>query len=265
MSNFEGIQNKFPTGKQRKESINFNARKTEVLKNINLEQYYSWLDSCLDSNPEGSSFFRSFRDIIPSTESSLGEYIEKILSERRGNAIGVEFGGPGKELFKGFSKNFFNQSVGVTLVDYTDKKEKTQNHTVLEGNIFSPDTYIALNNLLEGKKVDLIIERMAKGLENVPSAPHMIGIILQKWYELLNDGGIMFVQTPVVFNTLLDKWANMIQKDYADVLEFDYKKGVWNDNAIGSVFRLHKLPNAPIELPFLNIKTVYNTPKYSPS
>jgi len=207
----------------------------------------------------------------------MRSYIESSLDGKRGKALGIEFGGIGSNLFRGFSKGFFKETFGITLADhrkkwqakldeYKNSKHKLD-HNAIEGDILCDDLYNNLEEKLNGQKVDLIIERMFLGLEFMPAEPYKLSKILEKWYEMLNEGGIMFVQPPVVFNNLLDKWAEMLHEKYSSTIEFQHEKGI--HDAAGedegySAFRLRKLTGAPKELPFLDPRTVATTEKWIP-
>ncbi len=264
----------FPKGQERKKTVERIAQEAARFKDIGeIEildlEHYTWIDSPLDSSNEGS-FVNSFKDLLPKGEVSLRNYIETALKERKGSAIGVEFGGIGSRLFRGFTPDFFARSIAVSLLDHRgwahqlarlEERDRKIHHEVLEGNVFDPKTYESLNRWLNGEKVDLVIERMGQGLEFVPVEPYTIGRILQTWYNLLREGGFMFVQTPVVFNNLLEAWVAKIKNEFKDVIEIEYQKGNKDDNVPCSAFRLRKLPGAPGELLLLDPKVVGKIPK----
>lgn len=175
-------------------------------------------------------------------------------------------------MFRGFTPGFFTKSITVSLIDHRgwsselarlSERDKKINYEVLEGNIFDTETYKFLKQRLGSEKVDLIIERMGKGLEFVPIEPYTISKILQIWYNLLSEGGIMFSQTPVVFNNLLEIWIFKIQKEFKNIIEIEYQKGEKDDNGDTpcSAFRLRKLSGAPKELPLLDPRILRKIPK----
>lgn len=258
----EGI---FPTGKKRKNLIAANkeavAKFSEDGRYRIVENYhYTWIDSPLEG--DYSSFQHTFETVLPPGEQSLRQYIEKTLAPRKGDAIGIEFGGIGSRAFQGFSRGFFKKSVGVTLVDHRlpdtgrDQEDRRRNHLVMVGDILTPETYDSLRNLLNGEKVDLIVERMAKGLEFIPGEPYTAAKILKTWYALLREGGIMFVQVPIILNPILKPWIMKIRTNYAQTLEISFTKGSENSNSPSSALRIHKLPGAPEELPVLEPRMV---------
>ncbi len=226
---------------------------------------FDWKDSPL---VEGYGDISStFAPVLPEGAGNIKEYIEITLETREGNAVGVEFGGVGANLFSGFTPGFFKQTAGITLTDPALKilrpfRKKPETHEVLYGDITKDETYKSLQKLLGGKKVDLIIERMAGGLRFLPQEPFRLIKVLQTWYQLLNEGGIMFVQTPEVFDGLLLKWKEYLQNGEHASLEtqFDFtqpRRSPFNT----SIFRLRKLPGAPLELPLLDARVVRDTQK----
>jgi hypothetical protein len=268
--------NSFPSGKERKAAVRDSEDATYLYKKLveseteEKPRVYKWINSPADGGEyvegEGKPFAESFIGIIPNGEVSLSKYIEKSLYKKDGNAIGVEFGGVGSRLFSGFTPGFFDKSIGVSLVElrknkdliYSQEEDREINHEILIGNIFYHKTYELLNKSLGGAKIDLIISRMAGGLEFVPREPYAVSEILQIWYKLLSEEGIMFVQTPVFFNSLLIEWANKITREYKEVLEMQYKLGQHDANTYCSAFRIRKLPGAPLDLPLLHPKIVRN-------
>lgn len=267
---------KFPTGQKRKKEVSSKIELADEFEVTGLEKiikngHYTWVDSPLEetrSYIEGRSFSDSFSYVLPEKNIGLKQYIEKSLEARKGKAIGVEFGGIGSQLFSGFSPNFFAKSMGVTLVDQrthnNDEKSFQEdiriNHEILINNILKSETYEYLKKWLNHEKIDLIISRMAAGLEFIPLEPYTTSKILEIWYELLNDGGIMFVQVPVEFNKLLVLWVEMIQKKFSEVIEIQFIQNRNNNSAPGSCVRLRKLPGAPRKLPLLDPRTVNKIP-----
>ncbi len=271
----------FPQGKKEREDLlKLNHEKiSEGAKEDKLKfkenHHYGDIDSYLEKG--GTSFSYFFRNVLPEGQKNMKSYIESSLKERKGKALGIEFGGIGSNLFRGFSKGLFKGTFGVTLADHRNKIQKIKDttlnsinaldHKVVEGDILSDSLYDNLEQKLDNQKVDLIIERMFLGLEFMPAEPYKLSNILGKWYKMLNEDGIMFVQPPVIFNNLLDKWAEMLKKEYSDTIEFKYEKGIHDAGASDegySSFRLRKLKGAPAELPFLDPRTVAQTEKWIP-
>ena len=261
----------FSFGKeQRRKTIHDNAQKIRkflpVAEGKIRGGYYTWVDSRLDRSGgyKPASFFETFEGVIPKNYNNLQGYIEDALDSKAGHAVGVEFGGPGSNLFSDFTPGFFEESFGTTLIDHRDpikdvgyfERDKETHHTVIEGDILKPHIYRSIQKALNGRKADLIIERMGKGLEFIPTEPYFISDWVQLWYELLAERGLMLIQTPVVFNGLLKPWAEMLKEKYGNTLDPEYTIGVADDEIPSSTLRLRKIPGAPAELPMLDPWTV---------
>jgi hypothetical protein len=108
---------------------------------------------------------------------------------------------------------------------------------------------------LSGQKIDLIIERMMLGLDYLPPNPFVIFSIFQKWYEMLNEEGLMLVEIPPYFTklNLVDKWSDLLN-DLQKQNLIDYQIGHPAIN--NKVLRLIKRRGAPEKLPILTTKEV---------
>ena len=279
------IEERFPrTRKEREEVIKKSEEETAALVKGGVEALtnrYAVLNSPLDGK---NGFMESFRVLFQNKGRgedgkiiNLGQYIENSLpKEKIGKAVGIEFGGEGEEVFvRGFRKGVFKKTLGVTAVNSSPSIRKINEeprqlengdedtHQVLESGIFSSKTDSSIEEWLNGDKVDLILSRMLKGVEYVPAEPNKVAETFQKWYGMLSEGGMMFIQVPIVFNNLLKKWAKMIQEKYKGLIDLEYQLGE-RDRVTDWVtsFRITKLAGAPDTLPFLSAKEVRNTPKY---
>ncbi len=223
---------------------------------------YGSVDSALDSSASnnhsaGATMYSTFYQIIDHHES-LREYVENILQKHKGSAIGIEFGGLGINLFKSFTPGFFKQSIGVSLSDYRTedgslagtsykKYKDNREHNIIIGNLFKREVYNEIKMLIGDQKVDFIIERMLVGLQNVPRNFLVVMTILQKWYEMLNEEGIMLIEVPIFTNRVTDQWVKFLKSKHGKVLEvaFDPFRGA---------LKIHKLRGAPRQLPKFNLK-----------
>jgi hypothetical protein len=231
---------------------------------------YAYVNSTLDTTDEfgdwvEGSFFNTFHKTIEEYDS-LQEYIENILKEKKGEAVGIEFGGLGINLFKSFTPGFFKQSIGVSLSDYRTEDgslagasckeyKDSRKHDIIIGNIFDKDIYEKINKIIENKKVDFIIERMYGGLDNVPENYLIVMAILQKWYEMLNQGGVMFVEMPPFTIRVIQDWVALLQKStYKNELDVQFDE-------FRNALRIRKISNTLKQLPKLKlqeIKKAYN-------
>jgi hypothetical protein len=266
----EFLDGKLPFGKKARQNlIQTHERKIARVTSqgkLGIRARFSYTNSSLEAG--GSlldfPFAKAFEGVLPEGERSLRHYIEGILAHRKGEAIAIEFGGPGSQLFEGFSRDFFAKTAGVTLTDthiLSDQKNKNINsdHKVISGDILRPETYEVVSAWLEDQKLDLIIERMVAGWRLIPKEPYLLSRVLQTWYSLLREGGIMFIEIPEEFNLLLSPWADMLRTQYNQKLEIQTAIGALSKHGrlirrkqINTVFRLRKLSGAPSILPFLD-------------
>lgn len=222
-----------------------------------------------------SSFQITFACLLPEGEFSLKDYIERLLTRKRGAAIGIEFGGPGSNLFGDFSNGFFRQTAGVTLVDVrTDssrERDDERRHTVIAGNMFSSQTQQKVAKWLSGRKADVIFERMDGGLHLVPRDPRFLAEIANTWYQMLAEGGVMFIQIPRVLVPAIEAWKNFVEQKYPDQIQVQEKFCRVDYQFLGvqhseGLMRLNKLTGAPANLPLLPpriVRDLYRT--HSPS
>jgi hypothetical protein len=231
-----------------------------------LTDRFDYLDSKLD-NPDNNpddylSFEETFHSLLPK-EEGLRSYIEDSLKERAGEAVGIEFGGPGVNLFQGFTPGFFKKSIGVTLVDHYRSSAETERsygtHKILEGDIRSPETYEKIADELQGAKANLIIERLLGGWDYIENDLVLYGEILSKWYDLLADNGLLFAQVGPLRNTdsLFKKWDEILTEQYDSKVELTFQPDPYSSK----VFMIRKHPGAPEKLPLIPIRDLLKSGK----
>ncbi len=219
---------------------------------------YGIIDSSLDNTDfpmdKLTSFFATFQKVIDAP--TLKEYIESKLENKKGEAVGIEFGGLGIRLFRGFSDGFFKKTMAVSL---SNLKEKTSQNTKKDyfhnkgthhlfiGNIFDKDIYKKIKK--EASGVDLIIEKMIAGWDNIPKNPMILSAVLQMWWDMLNVNGIILAETPIAMAPLIKEWEKYLQNNYPDDIDIAF------DN-IGDVLRIIKLSDKLSKLPKLNMELV---------
>jgi len=141
------------------------------------------------------------------------------------------------------------------IVYLPDLSKKPDNHSIVVGDMFTRETKAELRKKLGSDKVDILIERLVGGHSSIPLDENWLFINLNNWYGLLNEGGVMFVESPI-FNDSpktmesYQKWISQIMKENKDNIEiqnelreFQYFKQAY--------LRLRKLPGAPANLPRL--------------
>lgn len=203
------------------------------------------------------SFDGFFKGTIPG-KVSLKTYVEKSLGDRAGKAIGIEFGGPGTALFSGFSEGFFARSLGVTLTDISrgSNSHSPKGHGMLFRDLRDEATQDNVDQWLNGQKADFIIEKMLGALNHAPKDPYYIARFILKWYSLLSEKGLMFVEIPRFMDVLARPWMDHVAQETEGTIDLSLKRG----NPLNSRFRIQKLPGAPAELPSLDpwqVKSAY--------
>lgn len=232
-------------------------------RDANWGTYYSPLDGQIKEGvfPISATFSRTLPEKYQSKSENdpvMKKYIEETLSmgEEKHPLTAVEFGGPGSNVFEGFTKNFFETTTGVCLEDIrsNDKKDedKANHHFVVSGDALDP-SYIEDNQTL--KKVlktlgtggvDLIICRMDGPLNHIVKNGAILDRIIRNWYEILNYNGFMFIQfdrggfdPDTVTIEAVEKWANELKKRFPEI-DIQLNEGA---------MRLHKKDGSPQYLP----------------
>lgn len=189
---------------------------------------------------------------ILNPEYSLRLYLKDNYSSKK--VVLLEMGGPGEQLAIDISEFLsIDQSAGVTLPIGLDRaryyeNSKTENwpdnHSIITGDMFLPKTKREISKWLNGKKVDVLIERMGGGLDLLPDNPVWLYKNLNHWYRLLNDNGVMFIEVPTFVESIQDQYSKWIDHLYKteDIynIEISCKSGS---------LRIKKLAGACINLP----------------
>ncbi|MEK7551019.1 MAG: hypothetical protein AAB532_00245 [Patescibacteria group bacterium] len=208
---------------------------------------------------EEYSYHATFRSVLPEG-TNLKTDIVGVLGDRKGEAIGIDLGGLGSRLFADFPKGFFAKTQGVVLFDSRSMLQCTDdtvsNHGVIVGDITTDKTRESVDRWLGGKKVDLIIERMMGGLDEIPHDLHFLQKQFSVLYDMLSEGGIMFIQVPKFATKLASLWVDAAREESLGTI--DVKQGIYHSNQYGSTvaLRIRKLPGAPRELPLISQREV---------
>lgn len=185
---------------------------------------------------------------------NIKEYIEDVLEKKRGKAIGIDFGGPGSWVFRGFEKGFLRRTLGVTLRDEREgedrKRDDINRHTVIGGNMFRPTTRKKIKQWLNGEKADLIFERMWGGHLHINYDIRFIREVLKQAYFILSEGGVMFLEHSLGRNPVagenIRKWVSHVNENYKGFIKIVLEPEFGN---YGGAFMLRKLKGAPEQLP----------------
>lgn len=135
--------------------------------------------------------------------------------------------------------------VGNDLLKYEDGRE----HNILIGNIFDRNVYKEIDNIVNDEKVNLILERMVAGFRNVPNSTMVIMAVLQKWYSMLSEEGLMLIEVLVFLTEVTERWVKILKSDYDEVLDVEFDLGQ-------GALRIQKLPDAPKKLPVLKLEEI---------
>lgn len=187
-------------------------------------------------------------------ERNFQKYFEKYYSEKKENMVGIELGGPGNSLFKDLQP-WFRKTLGLYKSESESKRTSLapKNHFPKKGDIFSRQGLKQVDIWLEGEKADFIIERMEGGWKVNGDAFILFEKYLKLWYERLDSGGLMLMQTPFIskdtdkkekFNNrygegAFTSWISYIKRNYEGVLDINFTE---------QAILIRKLENAPDKL-----------------
>lgn len=249
-----------PFGKQARATIvrQFEEERRVLVAGEAFGARFDWRDSMLSRDPfdPGASFEVSFERVLP-RRVRLREYIEQRLAPWAGHALGIEFGGCGSRLFRGFSEGFFERSIGVSLEDprcsdLVRAEDADRGHQVLLADIMHDETYAQLASVMASARAHLIVERLARGMECIPEEPHTAMNVFQRWYGMLAPGGLIFAHVPAYMSRMLMPWAELVRARCDGSIELQVATGTCDHRAdLSSVMLLSKNVQAPDRLPTL--------------
>lgn len=156
-----------------------------------------------DSSTE--SFDEFFKDVL-APYATIRDYVEAYYGVEKGVLVGVEYGGPARQLFEGLnSDKIFRKTVGFTLIDRRDEQEHAQDtlndHDVVEADVFFKDGVGGLSwRTVEewtktNGKPDIAIERMVQGVDLIRRADLFVAI-LKRWLSQISDHGTLLAEIP---------------------------------------------------------------------
>lgn len=241
-----------------------------------IPQSWEIKDSSLDDLGDKNSYEETFRKVVPPGFKNLRSYVETVLADRRGHAVGIDLGGPGRRVFsrrnwfRGFRRGFFERSLGLTLVDHRSEIEKLEDtmvgHDILEGNLLNPESGKIIERWLSGRKADVIFERLAGGLayEGTPADPYLILDRVQSWYSMLAPNGLMFLQVPEVMRPLMPGIVERISQIPTLQIMYDPRISRRSQNSarpdqvdhVHHAMSVRKFPGAPESVQLLSPRTV---------
>ena len=199
---------------------------------------------------------RSFRHLIPEEFPTMRAYIEQRFFEKRGAVVGMDIGGTGSALFRDFSPGFFVKSLGVVLADQREENTKQEDeelhHSVLEADAFSSKGWRNITSTLRGDTVDVLFERMYGGLVGMSADSHFLASLLERWYGLLGDEGVMFVELPHISSrksSSIVRWLYTMEHGKVPGVTVRYAASPYEEaGSLKMVMCLEKGPGAPESL-----------------
>jgi hypothetical protein len=201
----------------------FVAAEAQVDKNVVYESSGDWLlqDSPLLPDHENlmdRSFDSDFKGAYPEEYKNIKEYIESFFP---GGVVGIELGGRALKLFSAFRPDFIKKSLGVVLHDNRREEKKKSDsdqyplHEVISADLFSSKGKQLIQKWLEGEKADLVFERLdgPTGNKDGPHAtPEFMAAVFERWYQLLSDRAVMFIQSPMLESCDADDLEKKLEK-----------------------------------------------------
>lgn len=201
-----------------------------------------------------------FRAFAPPGQD-VRQYIERYLSEKTGEVIALDVGGPGSEAMYDFSPGFLTQSFGMALTDKRpdDKKARdlTRGHDIIPGDITAQGSeeeqsvWTRLDERLQGKKVDITFIRMGHGNEALPQIPYTMMELLNNVYTRTSETGIIMMQVPPLMHPLLEPWVAKVQQEHAEGMAVRTSEKIH-----GTYLEIKKNPGAPENIPVLSAREV---------
>lgn len=150
-----------------------------------------------------------------------------------------------RDLFKDV-KDGNKLGIAVSLSDRRSKFRKQADRKLgieqIAGDLMKSSTWNEIDKKLNGRKVDLIMERGELGLRYVPDSPKFLAIIVSKLWNLLSfENGTALLQLGNC--DVIKSWLNLLSERNIDAY--------FNVGISGSVLRIDKTLTSPAKLPFL--------------
>jgi len=216
-----------------------------------IEENKKSLTLTCDKWPVYGSLIESYEDDF---RPVLGSVSISSFVRRRSAPVVIDLMSPSDTLADLFMKFPNKPKLGIahSYRDRRDKEKLDRDEKLgikqVSGDILELETWNEIEETLDGKKADLIIERAIKGKDFITSDIRIHAVLLNKAWKLLsNDNGMLLAEVPHQrFDLLLrDKPITLF-----DWISFVKKKGV-NIDFNWHVLKLVKTSNSPQNLPFL--------------
>jgi hypothetical protein len=200
-----------------------------------------------------------FGGTLPEGSRDIKEYIEGELADVPEPTL-LEAGGTGRNLAGQFAEGFFVRTIGANLTD-TDaadfspqeiqEHDMVNSHAVVTGNMLTDEVKAELVAQNDGKKFDVIFERLFVGQETVPNEPFYVAQQAADYYDMLSDNGIMFAQVMPAHADMIAAWKTEVDNNYPGLeVEIDTVLGTY------PVVRIQKREGAPAHLPLFHARSI---------
>ncbi len=177
------------------------------------------------------------------------------LVKKKSSPVVIDLMAPSDTLASLFRKIPHKSKFGIAL-SYIDrrstnkfKRDEKLGIKQLAGDILGVTTWKEIEETLNGRKADLIMERAIGGKMTITSNVRVHAVLLNRVWKLLsNDYGILLVEMPSCGNNFL---LNNKIRNLSDWLSLLKEKEIGVVCAGNGTMKLTKTPNSPKELPFL--------------
>jgi len=180
----------------------------------------------------------------------LDENIKDLLKNRK-NPVVIDLMSPTDAIYSLFLEIPDKKKLGlaVSLEDMRKRKKKNRdaemNIKEIAGDLMKSSTWDTIEEELDGRKADLIMERAVDGLECIPQNPKLYAILLNKAWKLLSkDGGILLAEFPGIYDIQVWRLIAGLRKNE------DRSMMSLKDDYGSCYLQLVKTPNSPEKLSF---------------
>lgn len=225
-----------------------------------IRQQVAFNRACGDRGSFKGGGWKTYESHIDSYDETfrlaLGTSIGSFIKDRKSPVV-VDIMSPSFTLVSLFAKVSDKNKFGlaVSLRDERTRVRKWIDRVVnvrqLAGDIMLSATWRNIDEVMQGRKADLIMERALAGLNILPPHPKLYAILINKAWKILSDKeGVMLFQTPSESDLLA---ADIHIQDFVDNLTGKginaecFKSGASTGR---SVLKLIKTLDSPEKLPF---------------
>jgi hypothetical protein len=209
-----------------------------------------------------SDFSKSFKSVLDD-HADLNDFLTHRFPNRKDLTL-IEVGGPGYQLRHTLSS--VGRSFAVCLEDKDLSGLKSRipegSHTVISrinvkgvikpADLTDPHTFRELSGKMQKKKADVLIERLWGGWANIEKNPNILFHILKKYYKLMAENSVMFVQLMDFEGSDIEEfkfWITLMNQKFSTKLNI-----VLAESEAGDKFalKIERFPGSPDNLELIN-------------